>query len=182
MNRYASQQTFIEHWLKTRATGWTILVRLLIGLVVFFPEGLQKLMFPALLGAGRFAKIGLPWPDVLGGFVGIVEIVCGLLIIFGMATRLAAIPLIIAMIVAIIATKIPMLIGHDLGIFHVTSLPRYGFWSMAHEARNDFCMLLGCIYLLIAGAGRWSLDYWILSHWRQSHPHNGLSGGRDGST
>jgi uncharacterized membrane protein YphA (DoxX/SURF4 family) len=37
-------------------------------------------------------------------------------------------------------------------------LARYGFWSMAHEARDDFLMLLGSIYLLIAGAGAWSLD------------------------
>jgi uncharacterized membrane protein YphA (DoxX/SURF4 family) len=29
---------------------------------------------------------------------------------------------------------------------------------MAHEARDDFLMLLGSVYLLIAGAGAWSLD------------------------
>jgi hypothetical protein len=37
-------------------------------------------------------------------------------------------------------------------------LPRYGFWSMLHEARADFDMLLGWLYLLIEGAGAWSLD------------------------
>lgn len=142
----------------SRTTGWTVLVRLLVGLVVFFPEGLQKLIFPALLGAGRFARIGIPWPDVLGPFVGGVEMVCGLLIVLGLATRFAAIPLLIVMIVAIVSTKLPILLGHDLWIFHVPSMPRYGFWSMAHEARNDFCMLLGCLYLLMAGAGPWSWD------------------------
>jgi uncharacterized membrane protein YphA (DoxX/SURF4 family) len=137
------------------------LVRWLVGLVVFFPEGLQKLIFPAILDAGRFAKIGLPWPDLLGPFVGVVEIVCGALIILGLATRLAAIPLIVVMIVAIISTKMPMLVGHNVWIYHVSALPRYGFWSMAHEARNDFCMLLGCIYLLMEGAGPWSIDAWL---------------------
>jgi putative oxidoreductase len=153
----------LKRWLDTQATGWVVLVRLLIGLVVFFPEGLQKLIFPAILGAGRFAKIGIPWPDILGPFVGVVETLCGALIILGLATRFAAIPLIIVMLVAIVSTKIPMLVGQDVWIFHVQPMPRYGFWSMAHEARNDFCMLLGCVYLLITGAGQWSVDAW-LSH------------------
>ena len=67
----------------THASGWTLLIRLLVGAVVFFPEGLQKLIFPDVLGAGRFAKIGIPWPDVMGPFVGVIEVVCGALIIVG---------------------------------------------------------------------------------------------------
>ena len=62
------------------------------------------------------------------------------------------------MIVAIVSTKIPILLSHDFWIFHVAKFPHYGFWSMAHEARDDFLMLLGSVYLLIAGAGAWSLD------------------------
>jgi len=142
----------------TSASGWTILVRLLVGLIVFLPEGIQKLVFPEILGAGRFMHIGIPYPDFTGPFVGVFETVCGGLIILGLLTRLAAIPLIIIMIVAIVSTKIPILLGHDFWIFHVPKLPRYGFWSTAHEARADFCMLLGAIYLLIEGAGAWSLD------------------------
>lgn len=142
----------------TEAPGWSILVRLLVGLVVFFPEGIQKLAFPAILGAGRFTNIGIPYPDLMGPFVGVVEIVCGALIIVGLATRLAAIPLIVVMIVAIVSTKIPILLGHDFWIFHAPKLAHYGFWSMLHEARTDLDMLLGAIYLLIVGAGAWSLD------------------------
>jgi uncharacterized membrane protein YphA (DoxX/SURF4 family) len=130
----------------------------MVGLVVFFPEGLQKLLFPAILGAGRFVKIGIPWPEVMGPFVGVIEILCGALIIVGLATRLAAIPLIAIMLVAIVSTKLPILLGQDLWIFHVPPMSRYGFWSMLHEARADFDMLLGCVYLLIVGGGRWSLD------------------------
>ena len=149
------------HWtalLRTRAQGWTILVRLMVGLVVFLPEGIQKLVFPEILGAGRFANIGIPYPEVMGPFVGSVEVVCGTLIILGLLTRLAAIPIIIIMVVAIVSTKLPIWAGHDIWIFHMPKLARYGFWSMAHEARDDFLMLLGSIYLLIAGAGAWSLD------------------------
>ncbi len=138
----------------TCAPGWSILVRLLVGLVVFFPEG----NFPDLLGARRFAKIGIPYPDLMGPFVGAVETICGALIILGLFTRLASIPLIVIMIVAIVSTKIPILLGHDLWIFHLPKISRYGFWSIAHEARADFCMLLGLQYLLIEGGGRWSVD------------------------
>lgn len=145
--------------LRTEASGWTVLVRLSVGLVVFLPEGIQKLIFPDILGAGRFARIGIPLPDVTGPFVGVVETVCGLLIIIGLFTRLAAIPLIIIMIVALISTKLPILLGHDIWIFHLArDIKRTGFWSMMHEARTDLTMLLGCIYLAIVGAGSWSID------------------------
>ena len=146
--------------MRTNAPGWTILVRFLVSLVVFFPEGLQKLIFPDVLGAGRFARIGIPFPDLMGPFVGILETVCGALIIVGLFTRLAAVPLIIIMVVALVSTKLPILLGHDVGIFHLSAdIKRLGFWSMMHEAPADLTMLLGTLYLLIEGAapehGRW---------------------------
>ena len=144
---------------ETKAPAWTVLIRLQIGLMVFFPEGIQKLIFPDILGTGRFTKIGIPFPDLMGPFVGVVETVCGFLIILGLLTRLAPIPLIIVMIVALVSTKLPILLGHDVWIFHLAQdIKRTGFWSMMHEARADLTMLLGCLYLLIVGAGRWSLD------------------------
>jgi len=144
--------------LQTRAEGWTILVRLMVGLIVFFPDGIQKLLFPEILGAGRFGNIGIPYPELIGPFVGTVEVTCGALIILGFLTRLAAVPLMVIMVVAIVSTKLPIWVGHDLWIFHAPKIARYGFWSMAHEARDDFLMLLGSLYLLIAGAGQWSVD------------------------
>lgn len=144
----------------THESGWTILVRFLVGLIVFLPEGIQKLAYPAFLGAGRFAKIGIPHPDLMGPFVGVVEIICGTLIIIGLFTRLAAVPLIVIMIVALISTKLPILLGHNFWIFHLSAdMKRVGFWSAMHESRADLTMLLGCLYLLVVGAGRWSLDY-----------------------
>ena len=101
---------------------------------------------------------GDPNADVMAPFVGVVEIVCGALILLGLLTRLAAIPLIIDMLVAILSTKIPILLGHGFWGFSLRSLPYYGFWGLAHEARTDFAMLLGSLFLLIVGAGAWSLD------------------------
>jgi uncharacterized membrane protein YphA (DoxX/SURF4 family) len=157
----------------TRAPGWSILVRLLVGLVVFLPEGIQKLAFPDILGAGRFAGIGIPCPEVMGPFVGVVELLCGALIVVGLFTRLAAIPLIVIMIVAIVSTKVPILLGHDLWMFHLPKLSRYGIWSMLHEARADLDMLLGSLYLLIEGAGAWSLDARLARGGGGTGPGNG---------
>lgn len=145
--------------MRTSESGWTILVRLLVGLVVFLPEGIQKLAYANVLGAGRFTKIGIPFPEIMGPFVGAVEIICGTLIILGLFTRLAAVPLIVIMIVALVSTKLPILVGHDVGMFHLSQdMKRTGFWSTMHESRADLTMLFGCAYLLIVGAGRWSLD------------------------
>jgi uncharacterized membrane protein YphA (DoxX/SURF4 family) len=96
-------------------------------------------------------------------FVGVVETICGALIILGLVTRLAAIPLIVDMSVALISTKLPILLGHGFWRFSLGKLPSYGFWSMAHEARVDFAMLLGSIFLLIVGAGACSVDAMLAS-------------------
>ena len=128
--------------LQTRTSFWTVLVRLLVGLVVFFPEGIQKLAFPAILGAGRFARIGIPYPDLMGPFVGVVEIVCGALIIVGLLTRLAAIPLIIIMIVAIVSTKLPIWTGQDFGFSTCRSwtVTASGAWPMRREPISPCCL------------------------------------------
>jgi putative oxidoreductase len=127
---------------------WSVvLIRLLVG-AVFLAEGIQKFLFPAALGVGRFAKIGLPVPEALAPFVGVVEIACGTLLIVGLLTRWAAVPLLIDMTVAITTTKLPM-------------LHTQGFWATVHEARTDWCMVLGALFLLIVGPGPWSIDAWL---------------------
>ena len=127
----------------------TLLIRLMVG-IVFLSEGMQKFLFPALRGAGRFESIGLPSPEFLGSFVGFFEIVCAVLLLIGLCTRFASIPLIIIMFVAISTTKVDILIAK-------------GFWEMMHAGRTDWSMLLGSGFLLIKGAGFWSLDQRLFS-------------------
>jgi uncharacterized membrane protein YphA (DoxX/SURF4 family) len=146
-----------QRLIRTVAPPSVVLIRLVVG-GVFLAEGIQKFLFPAEVGAGRFAKIGIPNAEVMGPFVGVVETVCGALILLGLLTRLAAVPLIINMLVAILSTKIPILLGHGFWGFSLRNLPYYGFWGMVHEARTDFAMLLGSLFLLIVGAGACSLD------------------------
>jgi putative oxidoreductase len=140
-----------------RAYPAVILIRLMVG-GVFFVEGILKFLYPQELAAGRFEKIGIPLPQVMGPFVGAVETVCGALVLIGLLTRLAALPLLINITVAILSTKIPILLGHGFWRFTLTKLPHYGFLSMMHEARTDFSTLLGLIFLMIVGPGRWSAD------------------------
>ena len=134
--------------LDSRAPAATILVRLMVG-AVFLSEGLQKWLFADLRGAGRFEKIGLPAPEILGHFVGGTEVICGLLILLGLLTRIAALPLLVIMMVALVSTKWPILLSD-------------GFWVSAHAARTDFSMFLGSLFLLIVGGGKWSLDAYLL--------------------
>lgn len=133
-----------EKIIRTDRSAATILIRLMVG-AVFLSEGIQKFLFAEKLGSGRFAKIGLPNPDFLGPFVGTTEILCGLLILIGLFTRLAAIPLLIIMLTALAATKSEILANE-------------GFWSMMHGSRTDWSMLLGSLFLLFKGGGRFSFD------------------------
>ena len=119
-------------------------IRLMIG-GVFFLEGIKKILFAEQWGAGRFTRIGIPAPHAMAPFVGAVEIICGLLVLLGFRTRLAAIPLLAVICTAIATTKIPILL-------------KSGFWPMEAEARADYSMLLGLIFLAVAGSGCWSVD------------------------
>lgn len=159
-----------KHTLTTHAPTSVILIRLMVGLV-FISEGIQKFIYPADVGVGRFEKIGLAAPEVLAYVVACFEITCGALLAIGLLTRLAAVPLTVIMLTAIVTTKLPILVGHDLWGFHVRRLPEYGFWAMAHEARTDWAMLLGSLFLLIVGGGRWSTDHlWTRSRNTATHP------------
>jgi uncharacterized membrane protein YphA (DoxX/SURF4 family) len=144
-------------WLGTDGPRAVILIRVAVGLV-FASEGIQKFLYADAIGAGRFARIGIPAPELLGPFVGVVEILCGCLVLAGLFTRLAALPLITVMLVAIVSTKIPILLGHGYFLFADPGVSRTGLWSMLHESRTDLSMLLGSTFLLIVGAGKWSLD------------------------
>ena len=144
----------------TRAPGAVLLIRLMIG-GVFLSEGVQKFLFPMALGVGRFGRVGIPASDVLAPLVGGFEVFCGLLVLLGFFTRLAILPLLLIMLVAFFTTKLPILLQD-------------GFWKMAHEARTDYCMVLGLLFLLLAGAGKTSMDAWLTGRRRKkaaAHRH-----------
>jgi putative oxidoreductase len=112
---------------------------------VLFLEGVKKFLFVEQWSAGRFTRMDIPHPQVMAPFVGVLKIVCSFLLLIGLFTRQASIPLIIDICVEIASTKIPI-------------LRKSGFWPMEAEARTDYSMPLGLLFLLIAGAGGWSID------------------------
>ncbi len=122
----------------------SLLPRTIVGLI-FLSEGTQKYLFPELFGTGRFEKIGFSDPAFWAYLVAAFEVICGSLVLLGLFTRLAAIPLFTIMMTAFITTKWPILIDN-------------GFWKMAHEYRTDFAMTMLLAYLFIYGAGKWSVD------------------------
>lgn len=134
-----------------------ILIRLVVG-GIFLNEGILKFIDPATNGAGRFANIGIPAPAFFGPFVASVEVLGGVLLILGLLTRLAALALFINISVAIFTTKIPVLLGHGYLGFSLMKVKNYGFLSMVHEARTDFAMWFGLLFLLSSGPGRLSID------------------------
>lgn len=136
----------------TRAPGAVAWIRLYVG-GVFLSEGIQKFVFPSRLGEGRFDKIGIPAPGFVASLDGVFEIVCGLLILVGLATRLAAVPMIVDMIGALALTKLPLLWG-SAALF----AGERGWWAFAHESRVDIAQLCGSIFLLLVGAGPYSMD------------------------
>ena len=143
-----SKNRFSAYILGTVSDNRAILVRVIVGLI-FLSEGIQKYLFPALLGTGRFLKIGFADPAFWAYFTGTFEIICGVFVLFGLLSRLAAIPLLIIMLTAFITTKWPILVDK-------------GIWLMVHEYRTDFALTILLIYLLIYGSGRWSIDSLIV--------------------
>ena len=123
----------------------TGLIRLAVGLI-FFTQGILKFIDPNM-GVIRFTKIGFSHPYFTAHFVGTCEIACGLLVLLGLWTRLAAVPLLIVISTAIATTKIPELFR-----------PNQGFWYMVSDARTDFAMLCCLLFLIASGGGTWSLD------------------------
>ena len=130
--------------MSARAPAAVLLIRLAVGGVFLF-EGIQKFLFPMEMGPGLFAKLGIPAPGLLAPLAGLIEVVCGALLIVGFLTRLATVPLIITMLIAIFSLG---------GRIYKAS----GFWAMAHETRTDYAMLLACLFLLAVGAGPISID------------------------
>lgn len=150
------KESSTEREIAHHAPGAMVLLRIAVAFV-FVTEGLQKFLYPEVLGVDRFAKIGLPYPEISAPFVGGVEIVGGALVLIGLFTRLSAFALVIDMIVAITATKVPILLGYGFWGFANPS-GKTGFWPAAHEARLDIMMLFSCVLFIAIGPGKISFD------------------------
>jgi len=124
------------------------LIRVIVGLV-FVLEGALKFVLPAELGVGRFAAIGLPFPQVLAPLTGGIEIAGGAAMILNLYAGDAALFLLVVILTALATTKLPILLGRPLGPFALAKLAHYGWLSFFHEARTDLYTLVGLMAVLI---------------------------------
>ena len=141
----------ILHLRSTEGLRSVLLVRIAAGLI-FFTQGILKYIDPNM-GVVRFTRIGFPHPYFTAHFVGTFEVLCGLLLLVGLWTRLVSIPLLIVIMTAITTTKIPELFRAN-----------QGFWYMVSDARTDFAMFCCLVFLISVGGGSWSLDAKLAKH------------------
>jgi putative oxidoreductase len=135
-----------------------LIIRLMAG-TVFFWEGILKFVY-VNQGVGRFTKLGFPFPETTAHIIATGEIIGGLLLIFGLFTRITALYFIAQMIVAVISTKIDLYFGRS-PLPMPPAPPKMGVWAVLHEIRSDYAQILTCLFLLVEGAGRRSLDFVI---------------------
>ena len=135
-----------------------LIIRLMAG-SVFFWEGILKFVY-VNQGAGRFTKLGFAFPETTAHLIAVGEIVGGLLLLLGLFTRITSFYFIIQMIVAVLSTKIALYLGTS-PLPLPPAPPKMGIWAVLHEIRSDYAQILTCLFLLIEGAGRRSLDFVI---------------------
>jgi putative oxidoreductase len=118
---------------------WPLLTRLTLG-VLFASTGWGKVHHLDKVTA-FFTELKIPMPGLNAVVVGYSELICGALLVLGLASRLATLPLIVSMIVAILTAK--------LGEIH-------GLPDLFGEI--EFAYLVMCVAILVAGPGKLSLD------------------------
>ncbi|MGE5106887.1 MAG: DoxX family protein [Sphingobacteriales bacterium] len=151
----------VIHWfLNPSVTGPStiLIIRLMTG-SVFFWEGILKFDY-VNQGAGRFTKLGFPFPETTAHIIATGEIIGGLFIVVGLFTRITTFYFIIQMIVAVLSTKIDLYFGTS-PLPLPPAPPKMGIWAVLHEIRSDYAQILTCLFLLIEGAGRMSIDFII---------------------
>lgn len=133
-----------------------LIIRIMTG-SVFLWEGILKFVY-VNQGVGRFTKLGFPFPETTAHMVAVGEIVGGLLLIVGLFTRVVAFYFIVQMIVAVSSTKIDLYFGRS-PLPMPPAPPKMGIWAVLHEIRSDYAQILTCLFLLVEGSGRRSLDF-----------------------
>jgi putative oxidoreductase len=113
-------------WICRFDPAWSFLPPLLGRLTVgyaFVHSGWAKLHHLERVGA-YFASLGIPAPGFHAAFVSSIELVCGSLLLLGLTTRLAAVPLISTMAVAILTAKLADVsdLNDFVGLIEVTYL------------------------------------------------------------
>lgn len=130
--------------ISTSVFGWLppLFARIVVGWVFLWTGWAKLNNLPQMIQ--NFTDWGIPFPQIMTPFVSGVEFLGGLLLLLGLFTRIAATPLVIVMIVAIVSAKLDQINSLETLL---------GFEEVAYMA------LFG--WLAVAGPGPVSLD-WLL--------------------
>ena len=143
----SSTGNFFQHFL-------LLAFRLYFGLG-FVMAGLRKFTSMNETSA-YFSQLKIPLPEFFSYLVASTEVVCGALLIIGLASRLASLPLIITMIVA-------LLTAHAKGAIQIISNPS------AFLSETPVTFLMALLVIFVSGAGWFSLDYFIGRYYGKEH-------------
>lgn len=147
--------TVFYDWSRTVANSlaWAgpLAVRIVVGWVFASTGWIKLTHLPQI--TENFRNLGIPAPELLTPFVSGVEFFGGLLLLFGLLTRFAAVPLMVVMVVAILTAKLE-------DVDSITTL-------LGFEEVSYFVMLA---WLAIAGPGPVSLDHYVLKATRPNVP------------
>ena len=143
-------RAFICRMMSTCAGKEVVILRIALS-GIFISEGIAKILYPVTRGIGYYIAIGIPAPGLVGPILECIEIIFGFFLLCGFLTRAVLLPLIMDVVFSILITKT-----------HLLAL-QGGVWLMFHEIRGDYATLLAAVYLMIIGAGKWSVDYRLLN-------------------
>ncbi|BCU76694.1 DoxX family protein [Luteolibacter sp. LG18] len=135
-----------------------LFLRLTIG-AQFFLTGKGKLAHLDKV-SGFFESLHIPAPHFHAVLVANVEMIGGLLLVLGLATRLAAVPLTVSMVVAYLTAHLNDVL-HPEDAEGATGLSAFLTHVSAFIDQKPFPFLIVCLVLLAFGAGRISLDHLI---------------------
>jgi putative oxidoreductase len=137
-----------------RLTRWTSApLRLFLGLA-FIAHGAEKVFGafggPGMAGMTHFLRsLGFPAPELFAWLAALLELVGGVLLVAGLATRAVAALLGLEMIVAAFTVHLP-----------------HGFFAQNGGMELPLAYLAGLVALVIAGAGALSVDEDVLAKGR----------------
>jgi len=139
-----------------------LIIRFMAG-GVFFGEGLLKFVY--INQETKHSLIaGFPFSDISVYVFASMELIGGVLLILGLLTRVVTLCLIVQMIVLILCARMTLYI--DMNSLPILAAPKTSIWIFFYEFRSDYAQLLCCLFLMVEGPGRRSLDFKLFTTYK----------------
>lgn len=124
-----------------------LLLRIALGLY-FLSEGLLVFLLPDAVGAGRMAAMGLPSPQALALIAGSLSLLGGVFLLLNFYAGESALLLLLMTVSSIVATRLPILLGHPIGPFKPSG-NSYGWATFLHLGQTDLLLVVTLLAVVI---------------------------------